>query len=193
MKLPQPAFHQAGIQFLCTFWRRIQKTNIRYEHWWTRSTCVVRLEGQSVCCWELLGATRCYWELLGAAGSVLQAPSSNSHTHHIGETLVQKLNFSPFQTSCWTLFVSSHLHLVQPGRGCLTFGEHNRNPQPFRRASVCKLSRQKLCFWQLRKNEYFLAVKLSESRVSESSPKASCATMMKKQDGCGTFYNLLYV
>ena len=50
----------------------------------------------------------------------------------------------------WTLTIS------QGGRSWQAFGERKITPQSFRRARICKFSRQKRCFLQLRKCWYFL-------------------------------------
>ena len=47
------------------------------------------------------------------------------------------------------------------------FGQRIRNPQPFRRESICKISRQKLSFLQLRKSLILEALR----NLSETSPK----------------------
>ena len=47
----------------------------------------------------------------------------------------------------------------QGGRGWLAFGDRSRIPQSFRRARICKFSRQKHCFLQLRENRPFVVVK----------------------------------
>ena len=47
----------------------------------------------------------------------------------------------------------------QGGRGWLAFGDRSRIPQSFRRARICKFSRQKRYFLQLRENRPFVVVK----------------------------------
>ena len=47
----------------------------------------------------------------------------------------------------------------QGGRGWLAFVDRNRIPQSFRRARICKFSRQKRRFLQLRENRPFVVVK----------------------------------
>ena len=49
--------------------------------------------------------------------------------------------------------------LQQGGRGWLAFGDRSRIPQSFRRARICKFSRQKRRFLQLRENRPFVVVK----------------------------------
>merc|ERR1712192_60026 len=51
------------------------------------------------------------------------------------------------------------LYGMQGGRGWLAFGDRSRIPQSFRRARICKLSRQKRRFLQLRENRPFVVVK----------------------------------
>ena len=47
----------------------------------------------------------------------------------------------------------------QGSRGWLAFGDRSRIPQSFRRARICKFSRQKRRFLQLRENRPFVVVK----------------------------------
>ena len=59
---------------------------------------------------------------------------------------------------------------MQGGRGWRAFGERKIIPQSFRRARICKFSRQKTSFLQLRKYWLFLAtlVALHFTPVSKS-------------------------
>ena len=52
-----------------------------------------------------------------------------------------------------------HFIQCQGGRGWLAFVDRNRIPQSFRRARICKFSRQKRRFLQLRENRPFVVVK----------------------------------
>ena len=58
-------------------------------------------------------------------------------------SLISELTFSPYQG----------------GRGWLAFGDRSRIPEGFRRARICKFSRQKRLFLQLRDNRPFVVVK----------------------------------
>ena len=95
------------------------------------------------------------------------------HTYIVGKILLEtryiSLNrltplterLSSFESCKYSFLAvnSRFASLKQGGRGWLAFGDRIRNPQSFRRARICKFSRQKHRFLQLPENRPFVVVK----------------------------------
>ena len=104
-------------------------------------------------------------------------------TYHSGSCVVTKMSWGERMLwKCQIREIVTHVSCVnclsridQPGIGWLPFNERNRNPQPFRRVSICNFARQKLSFFNCLKNRMTFV---------ESSPKAGWLSLkvLWKQD-----------